>query len=227
MKINEIDIRAFEARLVSRTLESSETNVDMEWPNKSLHFYMDDNAYYKFKKLKLDVEFKGDFRSTNLNKSKLLSQLAVCVITDIGLNPNTLTGGVISHSIAEINGLYHRVNYELLVIEEMIETTVTGSSVNNPGTGITPAKIEITPNQSGTHTLYINQGGKNEIKIVLNNMTAGKTREISVTGGIVEAGMNKFSDTILFSYPKLNPGLNNISINPSAIVKTTFKPRVI
>lgn len=227
MKINGIDINTFNARLVNKTLESAETSLDMEWPEKALLPYIGARADYKFKKLLLDIEFKGDFSITNFNKSKLLKEISSCVITDIGLNPNTLTGGLVSHSVSESNMLFHRVEYELNVIEEMPEKNVTGLTVVNPGTGVTPVKLEITPSQNGTYNLYINKGTINEIKIILNNMVADTTRIIGLEAGIFEGINNKFLDTVLYDFPKLQAGENIISIVPSATIKSTFRPRVI
>lgn len=227
MKINGIDINTFGAKLVNKSLESAETSLDMEWPEKALLPYIGDKAVYKFKKLMLDIEFKGDFSITNFNKSKFLKEISSCVITDIGLDPHALKGGLVSHSLSESNNLYHRVEYELNVIEEMPETNVTGLTVLNPGTGLTPVKVEIIPSQNGTYTLYMNQGTENEIKIILNNMVAGVTRSIGLESGIFEGLINKFSDTVMFEFPKLQAGNNTLSITPSATIKSTFRPRVI
>ncbi|EHR33435.1 phage tail family protein [Helcococcus kunzii] len=227
MKINGIDLKNFNARLVERSLESSEIRIDTEWPEKSLLPFIGDDIFYNYKPLKLDIEYKGNFQTTNLNKSKLIAQLSKCEITEFGLGKNILFGYLSNHSVKIDNGKYQRVEYELMVIEYMPEVETTNFKIINPGTGITPATIEITPSKAGAYVLYINQGTINEVKITLNNMIVGKARTIGIESGVFEGVNNKFSDTIFFTYPKLIPGENNIKITPAATIKTKFKPRII
>lgn len=234
MKINGIDINTYGAKLVSRSLESAETIVDNEWSEKSLVPFIDNNPEYKYKKLRVGIEFKGNFATTNLNKSKLLKEITNCVITEIGLGTNTLTGFLVAHAVKVENGFYQVIEYELLVIEEMLEISNVGTMTNgvfkftNLGTGTTPVTLEITTTASGNCTMKINEATSYEQVFILNNMTANIARKISVSSGIFEGTTNKFGDTIFKEFPKFTPGENSIKIEPTtATVKATYKPRII
>ena len=121
MKINGIELNKFNARLVGRLLESAETLIENEWGSKALIPFISNEIEHKYKKLRLDIEFKGDFSTCNLNKSKLLNEISKCEITEIGLGNNTLTGFLVGHTVKIENKFYQRVEYELNVIEEMSE----------------------------------------------------------------------------------------------------------
>lgn len=232
MKINGIDLSTFNAKLVGRTLESSETLVDNEWSEKSLLPFIGDSEY-KYKKLRLDVEFKGNFGVTNLNKSKLLKELTICSISEIGLGANTLSGFVVSHSIKVENNLYHRVEYELNVLEEMEqvnklfmngnEVTPYPYTLDNPGTGVSPAEVEVIAPTEGKVELILNGS-----TFTLNNMKANTPRKISVEAGVFEGATNKFDDTIFKEFPKIKSGSNTIKVTPeNTQIKITYKPRII
>lgn len=235
MKVNGIDIKSFNARLISKTLESSECNIGVEWPEKSLYPFIEDGVHYKFKKLKLEVEFKGNFAETNLNKSKFYAEIARAVITDIGLNPNTLTGYLTSQSVKLENGYYQVMIYELNVIEEMPQVTVAldfssvkSLHINNRGTGYTPAVLKFTDTQSRGNSVSFNYGSDEEIYINLNNLTAGVTRVIGTEVGVFEGSVNKFSDVVLKNFPKLRPGDNLIAVGSAGCkVDLIYKPRII
>lgn len=93
-------------------------------------------------------------------------------------------------------------------------------TINSPKS--TDAILEITPTVS---VVKFNIGIGNQ-NIEINNLEGGKTLIISKEQGILCDGNPKIDDVKLWSFPVLNPGKNNITIDKSEIsVKIRYKER--
>ncbi len=232
MKINGIDLSSFNSRLVSRTIESSETTINSVWTENGLTPFVDPNVIYRSKKIDLVIEFKGDFNVTEENKSRLLSTLSNCEITEFGRGTNKLTGYIVNHAVNLVNPLYQVVNYQLEMIETKDQVILNfsnqlGFSIDNSGTGMTPVKLDFTPTNTGDYVIKVNQGTIYEDTFTFRNCKAGVTRKIS-TEGIFENGINVQKSTDFYRFPRLITGNNFITVSPSTYsLKLTYSPRMV
>lgn len=95
--------------------------------------------------------------------------------------------------------------------------------LNNTET--TPCTIELTPTQDLVDATITGLGED----IIIKNLTKDKKIVIDGEKGLVtENGLNKWKDYDSWSFPKLSPGENNISINKASIdAKLSYKARWI
>lgn len=233
MNINGIDLSIYGAKLTSRELESAEHIINTEWPIGALIPYVDPLVNYRYKTLRIEVEFKGSAPTIEQNKSKFKSDAMICTITEHGLGINELSGYLESDSVKlTLNG-YQVVEYILKVIEEKSQVTATltnvsSGTVTNTGTSITPARLEFTPSAAGNYVIKINPGTDYELTFNIKNGKANIMRSIDASSGIWEESVNKFSETIFIDFPRLRPGANTVTILPAtAVAKFIFYPRMV
>lgn len=233
MKINGIDLTEYNAKLVGFQLESSDVTVNTDWAMGAIQPYIDTEVVYRFKELSLKVEFKGDFNTQEEAKSRFLSNIAVCTLTDYRRGLNELKGHLKSHKVDALNPLYQVVEYELNVIEEKPEEIYTTAAVATDtftmeGTGVTPARLEFTPTAAGDYKVTLNPLTEREQVFILESCTANTTRVIDVNTGVFEGAVNKFDYTKFTYFPRVYPGENRVMVDVATYsLKLIFKPRVV
>lgn len=227
MKINGIDLNQYNAKLTGLVLSSSDFEIVNEWVDGSLLPFVSTDSLNKWKELDIKVEFKGDRETTNFNKSRFLSDCKNAVITETKFY--NLIGFLEKASDELENGSYQVVNYKFKVIEEMAEVIeeVKNGLIFNPGTGLTPATMEVTPTTTGNIEIWLNKGTNDELHYLLKNMTTSTMRSISIETGIFEGATNKFLDTVIYTkFPRLIKGFNKVEVTGATVV-FKFKPRII
>lgn len=233
MKFNGVDLTAYGAKLTKRELESAEHLINTEWPSGALVPYVDPLVNYRYKTLRIEIEFKGSTPTIEQNKSKFKAESMISVISEHGLGINSLSGYLDTDTLSMVTNGYQRVEYEFKVLEEksQITATITNSAsgtVTNTGTSTTPARLEFTPSASGNYIVKINPNSDDEIVININGATANVMRSIDASTGIWEGAVNKFGSTLIMDFPRLKAGANTVTISPvTAKSIFIFKPRMV
>ena len=222
MLINDIDISKFKAKLLERSIENSELDINSFWLDNSKEPLIDRDFNYKFKKL----SFKLDFLCENSNeleimKSNLIKELAISTIKfddidgDISINyimPGNETLDVSMLVIAESKEIIDYMNGVLT------KTINLNSNIE------TPIIIEITPTIS-MQDLIIQ--GLSEETITIKNLEINK--KIILDGEkskVTQDNSNKFMDTDIWEFPRLVPGKNIITLSRNNCnITLKYKPR--
>ena len=232
MLIGNVNISTFKAFLMSRNIESAEFEIFNSWENNSINPLFFKYGKNKFKKLtlKLDIVCKNASELETM-KSNLINKLEISTIkfNDIDLYYRGFLNSAPKYDyIVEGN---ETVEIEMLVIAEkqqIIEEVnrVTSKTLNITGNLITPAIVEVTPT---TDLVDIRLEGLANDPIIIKNLTANK--KIIIDGELQKVtvdGKNKFKDTDMWEFPRLNPGKNTIKVSRSNCdISIKYKPRYI
>ncbi|MBW8383952.1 MAG: hypothetical protein K0M69_15715 [Youngiibacter sp.] len=225
MKINGIDIADYGAKLLSREISHSDTEIYAFWPRNALRPYISPTIRRQAKELDIEIEFKGAADIIETNKSLLLKDLAIPTIKFAAL-PHYYKGYLTDHSITDKLYGYEVISVKLLVVEEEEEVTTEinatlSATVHMPGNGDTPVRLEVTPSVD-VPTVTIEGLGED---LTLTNLTAGKT-VIIADGTVTEEGVNKYADYDSWGFPMLVPGDNAITVSVNTLaVKLIYCPR--
>lgn len=112
--------------------------------------------------------------------------------------------------------------------DEIVENInrINSKTIEVPGTQITPVIVEITP---ATTLADITLEGLADDPIIIKNLTANKT--VILDGELQKVTVdrvNKYGDTDMWDFPRLNPGTNTITVNKNNCdIKIKYKPRYI
>lgn len=232
MLVGDVDISVFKARLMSRIINNAELNIYNYFGNVNINpiFFINGSNKFKELTLKLDILCK-DFNELEIMKSNLIRHLEISTIKfdDIDfyyrgfLSTNPTYSYVMKgNEIAEIKMLV--IAYKDEVTEIM--NRITNKTINVAGNLKTPAIVEITPS---TELIDLTLTGLDDSPIILKNLKANK--KIIIDGEnctVTVDGVNKFSDTDMWGFPKLKPGANTITVNKSSVdITIKYKPRYI
>ena len=210
MRINGLDIKKYGAKQLTVDISTSSISNNSEYNiNALLPMFLDGNI--SFKNIDVCLLFKGNSRDEILeNISNLISKL----LGEVTLNLDGYTN------------LFNFIGYEYKeqIIEEV--NRVTSKTLNIIGNLITPAIVEVTPT---TDLVDIRLEGLANDPIIIKNLTANK--KIIIDGELQKVtvdGKNKFKDTDMWEFPRLNPGKNTIKISRSNCdISIKYKPRYI
>ena len=217
MLVNDIDIKRYNAKLLTVDIQNSSLSNESDWPRNALTPVFIKNKR-GFKVIKLEILFKGNSRDSILkNISNFMLNFIEPTILKFDkynnnykciLNSNN-TKKTVSRSAykveLELNG------YEFGEEVEFEFNKVSSGKINALGNIKTPCIIEITPTVDlidfiitglTDDPIKINTLIKNE-KVILN----------SIEGKVTVNNNNKFSDIDMWEYPKLIPGVNNITFS--------------
>ena len=232
MLINNININKFKAKLMGRNIKGAEFNIVNDWINNSLTPFVSDTFRYKYKSLNFTLDIVcSDANELEIMKSNIIKQLAISTIKfdDIDYYYRGVTVG--EPSFEYIMKGNETLVIAMLVIaekEEKIETMnrISNQTINVPGNLETPAIVEITPSVDAID-LTIN--GLSEDPITIRNLKQNKKIIINGEDGtVLQDGINKFMDTDLWEFPKLNPGANTITISKNTVdINIKYKGRWI
>ena len=112
--------------------------------------------------------------------------------------------------------------------DEVVENInrINSKTIEVPGTQTIPAIVEITPN---VYISDIKLEGLSDDPIIIKNLMSNKT--VILDGELQKVtvdGVNKYSDTDMWDFPRLKPGANTIKIDKSNCdIKIKYKPRYI
>lgn len=232
MRINGLDIKKYGAKQLTVDISTSSISNNSEYNiNALLPMFLDGNI--SFKNIDVCLLFKGNSRDEILeNISNLVSKLLGEVTLNLDGYTN-LFNVVLKDSKTEKTKskyTYKKVlnfigyEYKEQIIEEV--NRVTSKTLNITGNLITSAIVEVTPT---TDLVDIRLEGLADDPIIIKNLTANK--KVVLDGELQKItvdGKNKFKDTDMWEFPRLNPGKNTIKVSRSNCdISIKYKPRYI
>lgn len=232
MRINGLDIKKYGAKQLTVDISTSSISNNSEYNiNALLPMFLDGNI--SFKNIDVCLLFKGNSRDEILeNISNLVSKLLGEVTLNLDGYTN-LFNVVLKDSKTEKTKskyTYKKVlnfigyEYKEQIIEEV--NRVTSKTLNITGNLITPAIVEVTPT---TDLVDIRIEGLADDPIIIKNLTANK--KVVIDGELQKVtidGINKYGDTDMWDFPRLNPGTNTITVSRNSCdIKIKYKPRYI
>lgn len=174
---------------------------------------------YKFKPCLYDFSFYiggVTYENAMTNVNRILQQLKNCTVkTSID---DSLYTGIMRSYTCESTGVYH---YQLLTVTleairsfDLVKVDFNGDvTIDNPGTVSSGLKISFKPGKViETFTVY----GVTIKKI----KGVGSVVIDGIEGKVTENGVNKFADTDIINFPKIEPGLNTVSCSDGTIPVT-------
>lgn len=232
MLINNIDISNFDAKLLSKNIQTAEIITFDDWLRQSPSpIYLAKKELYKKIEIKLYINNANDDIALN-NISNLVKQFQKCIVKfdDVSFYYDCLIVGSNVERIENILGAF-TVEIELkgyAYKDYIIETAnrVSTKTINVPGNQNTPAVVEIIPS---IDIIDIVLTGLSDSPIIVKNLKAGKKVILNGEDGtVLENGVNKFSDTDTWEFPYLKPGANTITFSKANCdITIKYKPRWI
>jgi len=181
---------------------------------------------------KLFFLFTGDENSFETMISNFVCKLKECTLkfSDSEFYFDAEYSG--GNKIDKINPITKEIGLNLRIYckrkDTIIETMnrITTKTINVSGNTETPAILEITPS---IDIIDIVLTGLSDDLIIIRNLTGGKTVILNGEDSTVTVeGINKFTDTDMWEFPKLKPGSNVIIVNRSNVdINIKYKPRWI
>lgn len=230
MLINGIDISTFKAKQLNVDIQPSTINISREWVKKSL-LPTSLGKYISFKPIKVELLFQNETKDkVLLDVSNLMSKITDLV--DLTLDGYSHKFRCFMDNSSIEKTIDNRVLKLLLEFQgfeygnEVVETAnrVSTKSINVTGNLETPAIVEITPS---IDIIDITIQGLDINPIVVKNLKQGKKVIINGEEGIIlQDGVNKFADTVMWDFPKLKPGTNTITFSKNSCdLSIKYKPR--
>lgn len=228
MKINNIDIKKFGAKVEKKYISTSSIEVIPEWNKNSKVPYLLDNAV-TFKTIKIELLFKASNRDIILkNISDFMTNVIECDIKFRNLSNNyhcyfqsedQRESGFDDWLFVDLEFIGYEYSDEL----EINCSNISQKQITALGNKATPVILEIIP-AIDTIDLIINGLAEDPIKI--KNLKANKKIIFdSYKGTVLEETTNKFDDTDFWEFPFLIHGINNISFSKSNMqIKIKYKP---
>ncbi|MGL4742271.1 MAG: phage distal tail protein [Sarcina sp.] len=228
MRINNIDIKKFGAKVEKKYISTSNIEVIAEWNKNSKVPHLLDSII-TFKTIKIELLFRAFNRDAILkNISNFMTNVIECDIKFRNLSNNYHC--YFQQSDEREAGLddWLFVDLEFIGYEYSDEIELNCSNVSNKqidvvGNKQVPIILEIIPTID-TIDLVIN--GLSEDPIKIKNLKANKKITFdSYKGTVLEETSNKFDDTDFWEFPFLIPGINNISFSKNNMqIKIKYKP---
>lgn len=232
MVIDEFNISTLNAKLLKVDIGTQEFTNSSEWLDGTINPTFLNNSK-KFKKISLELAFKGDTRGDILNNiSTLISKLIKEVVLTLEGYPNKYkciltekeTEKTISKHMYRVKLGFEGYEFSNEVLETMNRTT--SKTINVKGNMEIPAIVEVTPS---IDLIDLTIEGVETTPIKIKNLKANKKIIIDGENALITVeGVNKFSDTELWGFPKLIPGENIITVDKdSTDINIKYKPRYI
>jgi len=231
MLVNNLDITTFKAILLSKDIQSSEVTIYDDWLRQSNNpLYM--GKQEKYKKIKIQLLVEDIDNDSVLNDiSNLVKQLEKCTLkfVDVSFYYDCTIVSSLNTKIA--NGHY-TLDVELksgyaykLAITETLDHVAT-KTINVPGNLPTPAIVTVT---APIDTISLTLTGFGDDSITIKNLKANIPVVIDGEAcTVMSNGLNKFSDTDMWSFPVLQPGANIITTSSSnCVIQIQYKPKYI
>lgn len=227
MYINNWDIKIYNAKLLERSISPSSFEIEKSWSKNSLTPLINKDIKRRYKDLTLTVEFKGTAAEIEKDKSRFIKDISISTIQFKTLKNNYIGSVTQIREGRKFRG-FETLEVSMEVIEEEPEQKIDLNGETTlfvDGNTETPCILEFTPTQNLVNVTITGLGED----ITINNLTKDKTVVIDGEKGLVlEEGENKWTDYDSWSFPKLNPGENNITINKASIdAKLSYKARWI
>lgn len=241
MKINGKDVAVHNAKQWNVTIGNASISSDSTWARGSPVPVLFKNIF-GFKTLKIVLIVKGKNREDICqNVSDLLAEMLDTVELELDGFTHHFKG-YLTKSTHEETALqrWHKLTLELQTYEFGTVTEQQGKfsgipavsmAVRNAGNIITPMRIEITPT-AGIASLTISgacpdpETGEDQ-KIILKNLTTGKTVALDGETGLVTEGEKlKSQDVELWELPAAKPGNTTLTFSTGTLnVTVKMYPR--
>ena len=232
MKINNTDIKIFNAKQLKVDIQNSKIELSKEWLKKSLT-PVEISSKISFKPIKVELYFRGIDRDSILkNISDLVLLLKNRSILKFDNYSNSYVCFLEDTEIEKtIRKDRYKLNLSLQGFEigsEVIETIdrLTSKTIHINGNLKTPCIVEITP---VIDMIDLTITGLSEEPIIVKNLKGNKKIIIDgIEGTVTQDGINKFNDTDMWEFPFLVPGTNTITVNKDTCnIKIKYNPRFL
>ena len=233
MTINDVDISTMGAVQHHVDIGHAEVKNGSTWVNAALlpHF---ENGYLGFKQIDIDFLVRGASREDIINKrGQLLSQFVAPVDLVLDGFTHRFKVAMKSHKEDEmIMRRTHKVSVSLLGYEYGTEVIATGTSrisTSNPGTLVSPVRLEITPNANASNVtitgLVRNPRTGADMPVQIGSMTKSKVITLDGANGLfTEDGALK-PDIDIQHPPGVAPGAVTVTCSsPTAIMAMSILP---
>lgn len=230
MLINNIDIADFKALLTIKDIQTVDVVTYDDWLRNALNpLYL--GKQEKFKKINIQLVISDTDDNGALNNiSNLIKQLEKCTIKfdDIEFYYDCTIANKSNEKIT--NGFYlldvelkSGYAYKTAVTETLDH--VASKAITVLGNLPTPAIVTIT---APIDTISVVLTGFKD-SITVNNLLANVPRIIDGEAcTVLQAGVNKFAEIDLWSFPSLQPGTNTINTSVSnCVISIVYKPKYI
>lgn len=231
MNIDGVDIKSFGAILMDKIIQSASLEQVYSWNRNSIiPIHLD--RKFTFNILEIKLYFKGVNEDDLKSKiSAFINKAKECTIQfdDSFYYKGFLEGTPLSENTLKketkkltIRFLAYRFKAEVTEIMNRI----TSKTINVAGNLETPVIVEVTPS---IDLIDLTINGLDEESIVLKNLKANKKIIVNGEDGtVLQEGVNKYSDTEMWSFPSLKPGVNTITVDKSSVdITIKYKPRYI
>lgn len=235
MLINKKDISFYGGEIIGKVIESSKFSASKNW-NKGAIAPFTTSKQFTYGTLTLNLLVSATSEDLLIiNKSNLIKNISDSLIKDGEFYLKvTLTSS--KESEPYINKLNEKWSgkvdltfdidekYKEQIIEEI--NRVTSKTINVIGNTETPAIVEIIPTSD---LIDIRLEGLADDPTIIKNLVANK--KVIIDGELQKVtvdGKNKYSDTDMWDFPRLNPGTNIITVSRNSCdIKIKYKPRYI
>jgi phage-related protein len=230
MLINNIDISSFKATYLSKDIQTAEVVIYDDWLRNALNpLYLSKQETYKQIKLQLLIKDTEDESCLN-DISNLVKQFEKCTIKfdDLSFYYDCL---IVNKDHKRIVKGWYTLDVELKsgyaykssVTETM--NNVASKIITVQGNLPTPVIVIITV---PINTISLTLTGFRD-SITINNLLANVP--VIIDGEsctVLQAGVNKFMDTDMWSFPVLQSGANTIiTSNSNCVITIVYKPKYI
>lgn len=232
MLVNNVDIKIFKARLMSRNINNAEVEIFNHWGTNNLNPIFYKKGINKFKVLNITLDIVcNNSNELETMKSNLTKQFETATIKfeDIEYYYRGFISGEPSCKYISVSN--ETLDISLLVIAEKPQITevmnrITTKTINVQGNSETPAIVEITPS---IDIIDIVLTGLSDDPMTVRNLKAAqKVIFDGENGTVTQNGVNKFLDTDLWEFPRLKSGNNTITVNRGNVdINIKYKPRWI
>ena len=231
MIVNNINISSLNARLLTKDIQTANVVIYDDWlRNASSPLYMGKQEQYKQIKLKLYIK-DIDEESALTNISNMVKEFEKCTIKfdDLSYYYDCLIVSKVHERVAL--GIYNLsielksgYAYKSPVIETMDHEIFKTINVS----ANLPSQVVVTTTVS-IDTISLTLTGFGADPMIINNLKANIP--VIVDGEactVTQAGLNKFADTDMWSFPVLQEGVNTItSSTANCTIAISYRPRFI
>lgn len=230
MYINNIDIAIYGASVSKKIIKPSNILIEKE-KNKILT--VQTNSQIGLKSMDVRILFEGENRDEINNN---ISNFMLNLIDEADIKFKNLSNKfhvyLVNNDIEDTEfdeWLYLNLTVDCYEYgNEVIETMnrITSKTINVLGNLETAAIVEITPS---IDLIDLTITGLDDNPIILKNLKANKKLIVNGEDSTVTVdGVNKFSDTDMWGFPKLKPGANTITVDKSSVdITIKYKQRYI
>lgn len=210
MKVNDIDIRKFNAKQLTVDMQAASFKNNTEWTEGAVTPHQYDTEV-QYGTLKLEILFRGSGRSAIIRAvSEFLSLMTQRVNIQLDGYKGIYAGDITSNSLKKTkqgNRYILTLQFNGYLMDKQVVNTYKAAveaKFTALGTRKAPCIIEVLP-QTDIQEFTIRGFGEDDI--VLTNLEKGHAVIIDgEKGTITQDGVNKFADCDIWSFPSLVNG---------------------